>query len=395
MAQVSIVRCEEYQQEQVDTAVRLAVDKIGGLAKFVKPGQRVLLKVNALSMKPPEAAVTTHPAFIKAVVREVQRAGGIAMVGDSSGGMVAGQAPTRQTFQVAGIARAAEESGAELINFDISGVEAVQANGPVKTLHIAKLVLEADVVISLPKLKTHSAAVYTGAIKNMFGSIPGHRKSDYHRMAPKLRDFAELLVDIFTATKPALTIMDAIIGMEGNGPSAGNPRKIGLVLASSDGVALDAVASKIIGLEPMKIHTTAIAHQRGLGVGDLARIEILGEKLADVRIPDFDLPSNAMLETMPGFVVRGMLGMLKARPEINKKACAGCRFCVESCPVEAMSMTAKFPEIDYEKCISCLCCQELCPQKAVEMKQTHPIGRAIAGMVAHGKNKKRARYKSE
>jgi len=114
-----------------------------------------------------------------------------------------------------------------------------------------------------------------------------------------------------------------------------------------------------------------------------------------VRIYDFDLPSNAMLETMPGFLVSGMLGMLKARPKINSKACAGCRFCVESCPVEAMTMTANFPEIDYDKCISCLCCQELCPQKAVEMKQVHPIGRVIAGMVAHGKNKKRAKYISD
>jgi ferredoxin len=189
--------------------------------------------------------------------------------------------------------------------------------------------------------------------------------------------------------------MDAIVGMEGNGPSAGPPRNIGLVLASSDSVALDAVASKIIGLEPLKIHTTSIAHQRGLGVGDLARIEILGEKLADVKITDFELPSNAMLETMPGFVVRGLIGLLKARPEINTKACVGCRFCVESCPVEAMSITTKFPEIDYQKCISCLCCQELCPQKAVEMKQKHAIGRALAGIMSHSKDKRRAGYKSE
>lgn len=394
MAQVSIVRCADYQQELVDAAVRQALDNIGGLARFVQPGQRVLLKVNALTMKPPEAAVTTHPAFIKAVVHEVQRNGGIALVGDSSGGMVAGQALTRQTFDVAGIARAAAEAGAELVNFDISGVVAVQVDGPVQTLHIAKPVLEADVVISLPKLKTHSAAIYTGAIKNMFGTIPGHRKSDYHRMAPKLRNFAEILVNIFAVAKPALAIMDAVVGMEGNGPSAGNPRNIGLVLASPDSVALDAVASKIIGLEPLKIHTTSIAQQKGLGVGDLARIEILGEKLAQVQISDFDLPSNAMLETMPGFLVSGLLGMLKARPEINRKTCAGCRFCVENCPVEAISMAARFPEIDYQKCISCLCCQELCPQKAVEMKQAHPIGRAVAGIIGHRKNKRRAGYKS-
>lgn len=392
MAKVSIVKCPSYEQEKVNDAVRQSLDLIGGIRNFVSTGQKVLLKVNALTMKPPEAAVTTHPAVIKAVVSEVLRAGGVPLVGDSSGGMVAGQAPTRQTFQVTGIARAAEESGAELVNFDISGVEAVQSDGPIPALHIARPALEADVVISLPKLKTHSATVFTGAIKNMYGCVPGHRKAEYHRMAPKLKDFGEVLVDIFGAVKPALAIMDGIIGMEGNGPSAGNPRHIGLVLTSADCVALDAAASLVIGLDPLRVHTTAIAHGRGLGDGDQAHLELLGELLEHVAVKDYDLPSNAMLETMPGFLIRSMLGMLKARPEINKNACAGCRFCVESCPVQAMDMKGKVPLIDYQKCISCLCCQELCPQKAVEMKQVHPIGRALAGMIGHHKKRKRARY---
>ncbi|MHB9093121.1 MAG: DUF362 domain-containing protein [Eubacteriales bacterium] len=392
MTKVSVVRCPEYEQERVNEAVRRSLDLIGGMERFVKPGQRVLLKVNALTMKPPEAAVTTHPCMIKAVAGEVRRVGGIPMVGDSSGGMVAGQAPTRQTFMMAGIAKAAEESDAELVNFDISGVTAVSGSGPIKTLHIARPVLEADVVISMPKLKTHSATVFTGAVKNMFGSIPGHRKSEYHRMAPRLKDFAEVLVDIFAATKPALAVMDGIVGMEGNGPSAGSPRDIGLVIASEDCVAVDAVASLIIGLEPSKVYTTAIAQNRGLGIGDPARLEITGEQLDKVRITNFDLPSNALLDTLPGFLVRGMLGMLKARPEINERVCVGCSFCVESCPVQAMKMAGKTPEIDYQKCISCLCCQELCPQKAVEMRQVNPFGRALAGIVGHNKKRKRARY---
>ncbi len=392
MAKVSVVSCGQYKQEEVNRAVGQALDLIGGMGRFVKPGQRVLLKVNALTPKPPEAAVTTHPAVIKAVAGEVKKAGGTVLIGDSSGGMIAGQAPTRQTFQVAGIARAAEECGAELVNFDISGVTAVRSDGPVKTLHIARPVLEADVVISLPKLKTHSAAVFTGAVKNMFGSIPGHRKSEYHRIAPRLSDFAEVLVDIYAATKPGLAVMDGIVGMEGNGPSAGSPRKIGVILASEDCVAVDSVASLIIGLEPFKVYTTSIAHSRGLGQGDPARIEPVGEPLAKVAVQDFDLPSNALLETMPGFLVRGFLGMLRARPEINARACAGCRFCVESCPVQAMEMSREVPRIDYNKCISCLCCQELCPQKAVEMKQVNPWGKVMAGVIGRYKRRKRARY---
>ncbi len=392
---VSVVRCTRYLQETVDKAVQEALELIGGMSRCVQPGQRVLLKVNALTPKPPEAAVTTHPAVIKAVIKEVKKAGGIPLVGDSSGGMIAGQAPTRQTFEVAGISSAAFDEGAQLINFDTAGVEAVPAEGPVKVLHIARPVLEADVVITLPKLKTHSAAIYTGAVKNMYGCIPGFRKAEYHRMVPKLRDFSELLVDILASTRPSLAIMDGIVGMEGNGPSAGNPREIGVVIASTDPVAVDAVASSIIGLKPFDVYSTKIAHMRGLGVGEINSLEIMGLTLDQVKMTDFDLPTNAVLEMTPGFLVRGLLGILRARPEINTKSCKGCRFCIESCPVEAIDMPGNIPEIDYNKCISCLCCQELCPQRAVEMRQVNPFGRALAGVIGGIKRRRRAGYTYE
>jgi len=392
MVQVAVSRCADYDQERVSSAVHAAIELIGGMEQFVRPGQKVLLKVNALTMKLPEEAVTTHPAVIKAVAAEVKKAGGIPLVGDSSGGMAAGQAPTIRTFEVAGIARAAEEAGAELVNFDSAGVAAVAAEGPIPRLHLAKPVLEADVVINLPKLKTHSVTILTGAVKNMFGCVPGHRKSEYHRMAPRLKDFARVLADIYGLTRPALTIMDGIAGMEGNGPSAGRPRNIGLVLASADGVAVDAVVAYIAGVAPFKIHTTRIAHQRGLGMGDLAKIDILGEKLETLRISDFDLPSNLMFEVLPGFLVSGILGMFRARPVIAEDACAGCSFCVDSCPVQAMELSGKVPVIEYNRCISCLCCQELCPNKAVQMKQVNPLGRVLAGIVSHRKQKKRKRY---
>ncbi|PKM83404.1 MAG: hypothetical protein CVU89_01265 [Firmicutes bacterium HGW-Firmicutes-14] len=392
MAKVSIVKCPGYgKQEEVDAAVRNALDLIGGIERFVQPGQRALLKVNALTPKPPEAAVTTHPAFIKAMVREVKRAGGIPMIGDSSAGIIAGQAPTAQTFRATGIEQAAEESGARLVNFDISGVEPVECDGPVKVLHIARPVLEADVVISLPKLKTHSLTLFTGAVKNMFGCIPGHRKAEYHRMAPVVTEFSEVLVDILAKTKPALAVMDGITGMEGNGPSGGSRRDIGLILAGEDCVALDAVASRIIGIDPFRVLTTSIAHNRRLGVGSPESIDIVGESLENVIIRDFCLPSTAFLERMPRFLLRGVFGMLKARPEIDRHICKGCRFCVESCPMTAMKMVGNVPEIDYNKCISCLCCQELCPGKAIEMKYISPVGKVVGGIIDSNKKRQRAR----
>lgn len=392
MTSVSIIPCDDYNEEKVYEAVHRSLQHIGGMQKYVRPGQRVLLKVNALTPKPPEAAVTTHPAVIKAVVKLVREAGGVPWVGDSSGGMVAGQAPTRQTFEVSGIAKAAQEAGAELLNFDVTGVIPVSIQGTVKVLHLAKPAVEADVIITLPKLKTHSAAIYTGAVKNMYGCIPGQKKADYHRLFPKLKDFSRLLVDLYQAVRPSLAIMDAVIGMEGNGPSAGNPKKIGLIIAGPDGVAVDAIASSIIGLNPMRVHTTAIAHQEGIGQGDLKAIAVLGEKLESAKINDFDIPANILLETMPGFLIRGALGMIKAVPEINQNICVGCRFCVESCPVDAIKMSGEIPEINYSQCISCLCCQELCPRKAVEMKQTNPLGKVIAAVVGHRKRIKRAKY---
>ncbi len=210
-------------------------------------------------------------------------------------------------------------------------------------------------------------------------------------MAPKLKDFATLLVDIFAAAKPALAVMDGIVGMEGNGPSAGDPREVGVVLASTDCVALDATACRIIGLDPDRVHTIVVANTRGLGEIDATRIELVGEPLDNVKVRDFHLPSNAMMESMPGFVVRGLMGMLRARPEIESGACAGCRFCVESCPVEAMHMEGRVPKIDYSKCISCLCCQELCPQQAVQLKSIHPLGRVVAGITGHGRKRRRSR----
>ena len=371
MSQVSIVRCNSYQQEKVDDAVRKSVELIGGLNKIVHPQDKVLLKVNVLNADPPEKAVTTHPAVLKAVIRLVKEAGGKPVVGDAPG---IAYKDAEKAWQITGLKKAAEEEGVEVVTFRWARQVKSSFSKKVPYLHIAREALDADVVISIPKLKTHSFALFTGAIKNLYGTIPGFRKKELHARAPKPRDFARLMADILFTIHPALAIMDGIIGMEGNGPAAGSPRKVGLVLASRDLVALDAVASSIIGYDPLDVDIIRIAAEKGLGVAELGKIDVKGTDLEKVKLDDFELVSNinTLLNKIPSFLL--FIGrfvapyLLKVEPEINRERCTGCGICIEHCPTGAVRLSSRVPEINRKKCIKCFCCQEFCPQKAVKIK---------------------------
>ncbi len=371
MSGVSLIKCDSYQQKKVDSAVRESVELIGGLSKIIHPEDKVLLKVSMLNANPPEKAVTTHPAIVKAAIKLVKEVGGKPFIGDSPG---VAYEEIEEAWQKTGLRKAVEEEGAKVVNFRQIKKFDNSRNKKVPVLYIAKEVMDADVVISLPKLKTHSLTLFTGAIKNLYGTIPGFRKKEIHALTVKPQDFAEVIVDILAAVKPKLAIMDGIVGMEGNGPAAGTPRKIGVVLASKDFVAIDAVASNIIGYNPLDIDIIRIANERKLGVGELDEIEIKGKNLDEVKVRDFELASNAsaLLNKMPSFVISmGRLlipYLLKVEPEIEQDKCTGCEVCIMHCPIGAIRMTGDFPIIDRKKCIKCFCCQEFCPQKAVKIK---------------------------
>jgi len=368
---VSVVKCSDYKQEKVDKAVRESLALIGGLGKIVKAGQRVLLKVNMLNADPPEKAVTTHPALLRSVIRAVKEIKGKVIVGESSGDAYK---DIEKAWQVTGLKKAAEEEGVKVINFrKVEKIDNSQ-NKKAPTLHLAGEALESDVVISLPKLKTHNFTLFSGAIKNLYGCIPGFHKKELHRLFPRPEDFAQLMVDIFSAIKPDLAIMDGIVGMEGDGPAAGPPRQVGLILTSKDFVALDAVASYVIGYAPFEVDITRVAAERGLGEGKLEKIEVKGASLSELKIKDYQLASNinVLLKKIPGFVLFTFRHLapwlLKIRPVIDKDRCTGCGECIEHCPTEAMKMEKDFPIIDNKQCIRCFCCQEFCLQRAVGIK---------------------------
>jgi uncharacterized protein (DUF362 family)/Pyruvate/2-oxoacid:ferredoxin oxidoreductase delta subunit len=358
---VAITACDSYDAEILYPKIDVLLDLLGGLEKFVKPGQKVLLKPNLLSAKEPSRAITTHPEIVAAVARKVREIGAEVVIGDSPGGAKRG---VRRVWKNTGMLDMAERENIELINFEASGVEKFSING--RNYYLARSAVEADLIISLPKLKTHILTLMTGGVKNIFGLIPGFRKANYHKEFPKPNEFAQVIVDILSLKVPTLTIMDAILSMEGDGPSSGTPRWTNLLIASSDPVALDAVSAEIIGLDPSQVPTTRIASEAGLGIGWTEAINVVGERLADAKIPDFKLTSNRKFELIPKFLWNLIGPYIWVRPAISEEICTNCYSCVNSCPTGALKLgIRKIPIFDYDLCINCWCCHELCPDKSV------------------------------
>jgi uncharacterized protein (DUF362 family)/Pyruvate/2-oxoacid:ferredoxin oxidoreductase delta subunit len=361
---VSIVRCSDYSK--VKSAIKEALSLIGGLESIIAPGNRVLLKPNVLAIRPPEDAVTTHPAVVSAMCELIREVGGIPIIGDGSG-VVRPDVSTAEAFRASGIEAAASSCGAELINFETSGYTevSVPAARQFPRLYIAKAVLEADVVISLPKLKTHELTLYTGALKNFFGAVPHKIRKQAHALEDRDR-FGEAIVDIYSIVKPHLAVMDGVVGMEGNGPANGTPINSGLILASYDCVALDMVASELIGIDPLKVPTNKAALSRGLGAG---QPELAGVPLQEAGLK-FKMAEGGVTAMVPPFLMRTLRKYLTVKPFINTSKCALCKACVLNCSAHAIEEMNKTLKINPEKCIQCYCCRELCPNDAVEIRKS-------------------------
>ncbi len=376
MPEVSLVKCESYEAEFIRQALERGIEPLGGWSKFLKPGQKVLLKVNLIGPVPPQQAATTHPELVRALIRICRAQGCEVWVGDSAGGAIAGISPTAKALKVAGFEAVAAEEGAKIINFDQAGAGEVPSKTGrfVKSFFLAKPVLDADVVINLPKFKAHSAAIYTGAVKNVFGCIPGLRKAEYHRLAPAPEDFGEIIADIHLACGVKLNIMDAVVGMEGAGPTAGKARKLGYLLLSQDALALDAAAIGMLGLRVQDVPILAQAARLEVGEPNLEKIRLCGDFNKLPQITDFKLPA-ARRRGGSGIILKGVIKFFKVRPRIDPKRCKHCQTCVESCPVKAIDSKTK--QIDYDKCIECLCCHELCLHRAVDLRRQNPAARWV------------------
>jgi len=361
---VSIVRCEDYKQVRVYEAVLRAIDLLGGMRAFIKPGDKVLIKPNMLKARPPEAAVTTHPEVVRAVIRLVAQAGGVPIVGDSPG-----IGEMTDVARRSGIQKVVEEEGAALADFTDSII--LKGHGKFKNFEVARCAAEANAIINLPKLKTHGMMVMTGAVKNLFGCIPGKKKAQWHlNSGIDHSAFARMLVELSVMLKPCLNVVDAVIGMEGNGPGSGDPRQIGLILAGQDPVSLDVISGVILGLSPLQVPATRVAGETGVGESHLERISILGEPVNQVKINDFVFPQHINTEwPIPEWARRCLKGALTTRPVINHDVCIRCGICQDDCPRSAIVERNGKMIIDYRSCIRCFCCQEFCPSGAIHINK--------------------------
>lgn len=363
---VAVQRCPDYGIEHVRKAVAETVAQLGGMERFVSPGDRVLLKVNLLFPSKPDQAVTTHPAVVKAVIELVEKAGGHAIVGDSPG-LTYTKARLEKSYRKCGMYDAIEGTGAEL-NWNTESVVVQNPAGKIiRSLEVIKILEDVDRVIALPKPKTHSFTVYTGATKVLYGVMPGLVKAAYHSKLPDPKDFSDMLLDIQEYVSADLFIMDAVVGMDGKGPSGGDPVKVGAILASADPLAMDITACTMVGIEPMSVPTISNGRDRGLTTADIRDIEVIGtdpEKFPWVRFR----PAITKGLPVPKFVLRFVGNRFTKKPVPNPKKCVGCGACVMGCPKHCITLVNGKAKVNPKECIRCYCCHELCPERAMDIK---------------------------
>lgn len=381
MSEVFVIRCKDYSEKNVKAAFEILFSR-KEVRDIFHSGENILLKPNLLAAKEPEKAVTTHPEVFLQAAASLLKAGVNVSYGDCPA-----TDSTQKALRISGIKDAAEKLGIKEADFTGSFETDYPEGKIAKKFRFVNAVRDTDAVVSIAKFKTHALTRFTGAVKNQFGLVPGLLKAKDHVRYPNEKDFADMLCDLNKCLSPGFYIMDAVTGMEGNGPAAGTPRDIGYIMASKDPVALDSVCIMMTGLDSMSVRTIRAGHESGLGTGDKSKIEIIildegdevrgsADKIIDsLVIPDFknSLPGNSSIELLNSFAAPVVKKLIMNRPYILHDLCTRCKKCIEVCPVEpkAVFYSPKKRRIkySYEKCIRCFCCQETCPFSAIDVRK--------------------------
>ncbi|MBR4330036.1 MAG: DUF362 domain-containing protein [Candidatus Riflebacteria bacterium] len=368
VTKVSLQKCESYDKQEVAAAVKELLRPLGGMQAFVKENYKVLIKPNMLSCKEPERAATTHPSVIEAVVRECFEAGASEVwVGDSPPAIFG---RTEDFWNKTGFAKATEAAGGKMLCFE----KAEKANIVLKVLgkntdvSVIKAVFDADVVISLSKMKTHNLTRITGAVKNHFGFIPGFAKALFHKKYTKVYEFSAFVSELARALPVKLHIMDGIEAMDLQGPASGRVKKNNILIASESPVAVDFGFCKVVNLNPKSVPIMKYCRSIGWGPASFEEVEFVGTKVEDCIVGGYIVPPAPPVYLIPDFVLELIRKMIWTGPNLKPNKCVKCGRCKNICPAKAIEVRDTGASFDREKCISCFCCMEVCPVEAIEMK---------------------------
>ena len=366
---VWLAQCPDYGQS-LEEKIEKAFDALQVWDK-IRPGMRVVLKPNLVMSSKPEQAIITHPAFTAAVGKCVQKAGGRVVIAESPGGPYT-PAAMKAMFRATGYRDMAEACGFTLYTDCKSREVTLPQAKRCRELSVVEPFLDLDYLIDLPKLKTHSMVGFSGAVKNLFGTVPGLQKPELHCRFPEREPFSEMLCDLCHFLGPDLSLMDGIWAMEGNGPTGGQRRDLHVIAGSESPWALDVAAASLVGLEPEKITMLREGHERGYGPLDLSELELVGDPMETLLAPDFlkaEASSTDFIDRLPKFLRPAAKKLATPYPRIDKKRCVGCGKCAESCPQHTISLRDGKAVIRYQNCIRCFCCHEMCPKHVVQIKR--------------------------
>ncbi|MBQ9940510.1 MAG: DUF362 domain-containing protein [Clostridia bacterium] len=371
MNRASLYGCDSYDLDKVTLCIEKIIDDFGGLDNLLKKGKKVVIKPNLVMKKSPDGAATTHPCVIEALINILKRKTDDITIAECPGGAYTKERMS-SIFAVTGMSKVAERTGAKLY-LDYQQVALPCRQGKVtRNITVLEPFSSADVFINVSKLKSHGLTVFTGTAKNLYGLIPGLEKAQIHARFPDKNDFADFICDINTTIVPDLSILDGIVAMEGNGPTGGNPRHCGVLIASNSTYTADLAGCAVCNFDYREIPMFISAVKRGICPDGLENVTVTGDNLSDYIVRDFKKPDTEakgiiklLTQTSNPFVRK----LIRSKPVINKKKCVGCGECVNCCPQKTIEIKSKKAFIHRENCIYCYCCQELCPMKAVDIKR--------------------------
>jgi uncharacterized protein (DUF362 family)/Pyruvate/2-oxoacid:ferredoxin oxidoreductase delta subunit len=357
MTPVSFAACSSYAEAAL--AVQKALAPIGGAARFFRPGQQILIKPNLLTDATPDQAVTTHPEIARAVIRLARAAGAIPRLADSSASSLNASAVWEKT----GFRALCDQENVPLLNLEQAGSISFDCGGV--RFGVSKPVLEADLVVNLPKVKTHTLTILTAGVKNLYGTLPGFQKASLHKSFPKPDDMGRLLARLVEIVNPGLTIADGVVGMEGDGPSGGTPVKLGFVAASEDPVALDAALCRVLGIPLAVVPWFQFLSRERAGA-----ITLVGEPPAPDSIR-LRLPGTWKTRLISRSLVRLLAPLVWVRPALDPVRCIRCGRCAAACPAQALQFEkGDVPALNGRLCFGCCCCHEVCPVQAIRMTES-------------------------